>query len=445
MEIATIRRDRINPAPYNPRLDLKPGDEAYEQLARSVDEFGYVEPLVWNKRTGHLVGGHQRFKILLARGASEVAVSVVDLDPVREKALNLALNKIQGDWDDAKLARLLDDLLQEDDLEFGLTGFDFGEARDLIAQVLGEDSADNPDAFDPESLAPAGAEPVTQPGDLIRLGTSADPHLLLCGDSTDAAGVERLVAEGGGRRASLFATDPPYMVGYRGSGGRSRGRRRVPGAEDDWDPKAEEPALYRGFIDAAVRHAITDDAAWYCWHASRHQALLERVWGEFDVRVHCQIIWAKNRATPGRSVYMWRHEPCLFGWRSGQRPKARGDKLTTVWDLDTIPPGPERPDHPTPKPIALFEIPMRRHTRPGGVCYEPFAGSGSQIIAAERLGRRCLAIERSPRYCDLIVRRYIEQFGAAAVDPGLAERYAMPAMVEAGAAAGGVTSGRVKP
>ncbi len=135
MDLHSIPIDRINPAPYNPRRDLQPGDPDYEKLARSIDEFGCVEPLVWNRRTGHLVGGHQRFKVLLARGATEVEVSVVDLPPDREKALNIALNKISGDWDPRKLAELLDELVQVPDFDVELTGFDLPDADALIAEV----------------------------------------------------------------------------------------------------------------------------------------------------------------------------------------------------------------------------------------------------------------------------------------------------------------------
>lgn len=146
-----------------------------------------------------------------------------------------------------------------------------------------------------------------------------------------------------------------------------------------------------------------------------------------------------------RSWYLWRHEPCFFGWVKGKKPwRAPGQPmLSTVWEFDTIANGPERPDHPTPKPVALFEIPMRQHTRPGDVCYEPFAGSGTQLIAAERLGRRCRAIEISPRYCDVIVRRFLRVWPDGA-PPEVRERYAVgdghsePAEAQAaGAGSGG--------
>jgi hypothetical protein len=176
-----------------------------------------VEPLVWNKRTGNLVGGHQHFKILLARGDTSVEVSVVDLALVKEKALNIALNKIGGDWDPDKLGRLLDELTKSPEVDLTLTGFDVPEADALIAQMLAREADAGPEAFDlAAELERAKRGPtITKPGDLILLGR--DPrlqHRLLCGDSTDGAQVQRLME---GARAALFATDPPYLVGYDGT------------------------------------------------------------------------------------------------------------------------------------------------------------------------------------------------------------------------------------
>ncbi len=148
MQIQRVSIKQINPAPYNPRVDLKPGEPAYEKLKRSIDEFGCVEPLVWNRRTGNLVGGHQRFKVLIERGLTEVDVSVVDLPPEKEKALNVALNKIQGDWDQQKLAELLEELTKTPDFDVESTGFDLPDIKELIAEVLHQSPED--EDFDPE-------------------------------------------------------------------------------------------------------------------------------------------------------------------------------------------------------------------------------------------------------------------------------------------------------
>jgi len=397
----------IRPAEYNPRVTLSPGDRAYDALEASMSRFGVVEPLVWNERTGRLVGGHQRLGVMLAAGEIEADVVVVDLSEADEKALNVALNKIDGAWDDGKLAEVLDELLDRDELDIELTGFGFDEAEDLIDRVLGGPAQERTEDFDPGAELERGCEPVTRPGELIQLGPDpATAHRLLCGDCTDHRLVTRLI---GGERAGLMATDPPYGVGI----------------DDRWDEPDSAAALYEPAFQEAVRTALRPNAAIYIWHASRTQALLERALNAAGIRVHCQIIWVKPAPAMGRSVYLWRHEPCFMGWQAGKRPKrAGGEKLTTVWELPA-PKGSSRPDHPTPKPVEEFEIPMRQHTGAGDVCYEPFAGSGTQFIAAERMGRRCFGLELSPRYCDLIVRRFIAFAGAAAVPCEVAERYAV--------------------
>lgn len=444
MNIQCTPIQEINPAAYNPRVDLKPGDPAYDALHRSVDEFGLVEPLVWNKQTGNLVGGHQRLKVLIARGETEVETVVVDLPPEKEKALNLALNKIHGDWDEQKLAELLDELIQTPEFDIALTGFEEIEATDLIAEILGDVDGQRDEQFDINAALAAGGEPVTQLGDVIVLGV----HRLMCGDSTSTADIRRLMD---GQRASLFATDPPYLVGYDGTnhpGSKRKKQKKTSklqasngnavdsdeGRKDwsgsygvTWDDADANPDLYKKFIAAAVAEAITDNAAWYCWHASRNQAMLEQAWNESGAFVHCQIIWVKNRGVPTRTWYLWQHEPCLMGWIKGNMPqRVQQKRISTVWELDTLPNNAERPDHPTPKPLEVFEIPMRQHTRAGDICYEPFAGSGTQIIAAERLKRHCFAMEISPQYCDLIVRRFIAFAGEGTVDPAVAERYRLP-------------------
>ncbi len=429
MKIQRIATSRIKPAAYNPRIALKPGDPDYERLVRSISEFGLVEPLIWNKRTGNLVGGHQRLTVLLAQGATDVDVSVVDLSLEREKALNIALNKISGDWDQEKLAKLLDELTRIPDFDVGLTGFDAPEADALIAGMLhGDDGPE--ETFDLAAALANAATPVTRPGDLIVLGK--DPklqHRLLCGDCTDPAQVRRLMD---GKRAVLFATDPPYLVNYDGTNHPGTAASRPTKNKDwsksygvTWDDASANPELYDKFIAAAVKEAIAPSAAWYCWHASRRQAMLEAVWEKHGAFVHQQIIMVKHRGVLNRSWYLWQHEPCFFGWSRGVKPhKTRDPMLSTVWPVNTSGDGDEeRPDHPTPKPLAVFAIPMKQHTRPGEVCYEPFAGSGSQVIAAQSLGRRCHAVEISPTYCDVIVRRFIAYAGVGSVSPQIAEKY----------------------
>jgi len=229
-----------------------------------------------------------------------------------------------------------------------------------------------------------------------------------------------------GERAPLCFTDPPYLVNYDGTNRPGAGRRskgKTVRAEN-WDNPEAQHDLFLKFTQVALSEAVRANAAFYSFHASRNQAALEAAWKACGLFVHQQIIWVKERPLPGRSWYAWQHEPLFFGWVRPHKPAGvSGKTLSTVWHLP-IPAGKERPDHPTPKPVEVFCIPMRQHTLAGEICYEPFAGSGTQMIAAEKLKRRCFAIERDPRYCDVIVRRYIQNVGAETVNPQLVERYA---------------------
>ncbi|MCB8942566.1 MAG: site-specific DNA-methyltransferase [Ardenticatenaceae bacterium] len=254
-------------------------------------------------------------------------------------------------------------------------------------------------------------------GQLWRLGD----HLLLCGDSTNADDVQRLMW---GERAVLFSTDPPYLIDFDGSNHPQHWNEAsaeayldeetevaVAGSGDEyegWDDQGDD--LYVNFMQQAVDHAITKSAPWYCWHASVHRHLVEEAWDNFGVLVHQEIVWVKNRPVLTRSFYMWQHEPCLFGWIKGHMPRHITKYGSTVWEFPTVADR-DNIGHYTPKPPELFMIPMVQHTRIGDIVYEPFSGSGSQIIAAERLGRKCRAIEKVPGFVAVQLQRYLDATG----------------------------------
>ena len=208
MLIERKRTADLIPADYNPRKDLKPGDPEYDKLKRSMEQFGYVEPVIWNKTTGRVVGGHQRLKVLMDMGVTEVECVVVELDEEREKALNIALNKISGDWDKDKLMLLISDL-QGADFDVSLTGFDPAEIDDLFKDSLKDGVKDDEFDVDAELQKPT----ITKAGDVWTLGR----HRLVCGDSTKPETFSLLMD---GLKANLVITDPPYNVNYEGGAGK---------------------------------------------------------------------------------------------------------------------------------------------------------------------------------------------------------------------------------
>jgi DNA modification methylase len=402
MEIRKISVSMINPAPYHPKVELQPGDPEYEKLKRSIEEFGYVEPLVWNERTGNLVGGHQRYKILVnEQGATEVEVSVVDLDETREKALNLALNKIDGDWDLPKLRDLMSEL-KECDFDLSLTGFDSADLDELFQEVPffePENIEVEEDDFDVEDELAMIEELVTKPGDLWSLGR----HRLLCGDSSNLADVERLM---GGHRADLVFTDPPYNVDYTG---KTKDALKIENDKMD-DGRFKEFLLdvYRNLF-----HVSKEGAAIYVCHADSEginfrSAMVEAGW----LLKQC-LIWVKNTFVLGRQDYHWRHEPILYGWKPGAAHNWYADrKQDTVWEVDK----PVRnADHPTMKPIALVSKALQNSSKRGDLVLDLFGGSGSTLIAAEKTGRTAYLMELDPKYCDVIVKRWEQLTGQTAI------------------------------
>ena len=377
------------PADYNPRKDLKPGDAEYEKLKRSIEQFGYVEPVIWNKTTGFVVGGHQRLKVLLDMGITEVECVVVEMDGEKEKALNIALNKISGEWDKDKLALLIADL-QGADFDVSLTGFEPAEIDSLFKDA--QQSKVKDDDFDVE--AELKAPVITKAGDVWTLGR----HRLVCGDSTK---VETFALLMGDRKANLVITDPPYNVNYEGSAGKIKN-----------DNMADD-AFYQ-FLLAAFQNteaAMADDASIYVFHADTEGLNFRRAFADAGFRLSGTCIWKKQSLVLGRSPYQWQHEPILFGWKKkGKHQWYTGRKESTIWEFDKPK---KNGDHPTMKPIPLLAYPIMNSSMSNTLVLDPFGGSGSTLIACEQTDRSCCMIELEEKFCDVIVKRYIEQVGSA--------------------------------
>ena len=389
MNMQTLPVDKLIPAEYNPRKDLKPGDPEYEKLKRSITEFGYVEPVIWNKTTGHIVGGHQRAKILIETGVTEIECVVVEMSEEKEKAPNVALNKINGEWDKDKLSLLIADL-QGADFDVSLTGFDAAEIDKLLDS--GNDAAEDSFDVDAELEKPA----FSKLGDVWTLGR----HRVICGDSTKPETYSTLMD---GKQAILILTDPPYGIDYyKGAAGKIK--------NDKFD---SDEGFYKFLHDAfsAMAGTLAADGAAYVFHADSKGLTFRRAFEDAGFKLSGCCIWAKNTFTLGRSDYQWCHEPCLYGWKKSGKHNWYGDrKQSTIWNFDK----PSRSEkHPTMKPVPLLAVPMKNSTQTNGVVLDPFGGSGSTLICAEQLAREAYLIELDEKFVDVIVNRYIETVGSA--------------------------------
>ena len=391
MDMRRLTLSELTPADYNPRKDLQPGDSEYEKLKRSLTEFGYVEPVIWNKTTGHIVGGHQRLKVLADLGFEQVDCVVVELDETREKALNIALNKISGDWDESKLALLIADL-DAADFDAELTGFDEAEIQAMIGSL--DEGQAHDDGFDLDAALEQAA--FVEPGDVWTVGR----HRLMCADATQSANLEALM---GGKSANLLLTDPPYNVDFRSASGLS--------IKND---KMDADAFYQFLLDSftAAAAVMAPGASAYVFHADTEGLAFRRAFTDAGFKLSGCCIWVKDSLVLGRSPYQWQHEPCLFGWKTGGKHAWYADrKQTTIWQFAK----PKRSkNHPTSKPVDLMAYPMGNSTQPNAIVLDPFAGSGSTLIAAEQTERVAYCMELDPKYASVILRRYVEHSGDAA-------------------------------
>lgn len=384
----------IHPSEYNPRKDLKPGDPDYEALKRSIEDNGYVGLILINK-DGTIIGGHQRYKVLRDLGYAKARVLVTDVDKQTEKALNIALNKISGDWDEEKLKEALKDL-DLGDFDLSKTGFTDKELANLDIHLDIVDAAE--DGFDADSAYDNIETPVTQRGDVWLLGN----HRLMCGDATDEEDVAKLMD---GQKADLYLTDPPYNVDYTG---KTADALKI---END----QMEDTAFRGFLcDAfsAAKLVMKGGAAFYIWHADSEGYNFRGACHDIGWTVRECLIWVKNSMVLGRQDYQWQHEPCLYGWNEGGSHAWYSDrKQTTILEFD-------RPTaskiHPTMKPIRLFNYLIQNSSKRGDIVLDTFGGSGTTIMACEQDDRAGYVMELDPKYCDVIVKRWEEFTGKKA-------------------------------
>ena len=409
-DIVVIERWKLSdlrPAEYNPRVDLQPGDPEYEKIRRSIEEFGLVDPIIVNK-DGTIIGGHQRYKILLQMGETETDVSVLDLDKDREKALNIALNKTGGDWDDEKLKELLGEI-DLSGLDATLTGFDEDELKAMIGDVDFEEEASD-DGYDFKDLV----EHRASPGDIFQLGD----HRLMCGDAASTEDADRLTGRGGVRARMVF-TDPPYGVAI---GDKNKALNSVQKAgrqlQNIIGDTLKTDELYDLLLKAFtnLREHAEDDCSYYVTSPQGGEIglMMMMMMRDAGLEVRHNLIWEKNVATFSmrRLDYDYQHEPIFYTWTKKHNFYGAGKYKTTVWKFDK----PRKCDlHPTMKPIELIGEALLNSSAAGDPVFDFFGGSGSTLIACEQLGRRCYMMEKDPKFVDVIINRWEEYTGKKAV------------------------------
>lgn len=397
MKIEKININKLKLSEYNPRKDLQPDDNEYKKIKKSIEEFGYVDPLIVNKDYT-VIGGHQRLKVLRELGFSDIDCVVVDLSKSKEKALNLALNKIQGDWDYPKLKDLL---LEIDTGEFdiGITGFDEKEIEDLMNQLFIPDENEKDD-----DVPEVPEEPTTKKGDLYKLGE----HRLLCGDATLIDDVERLMD---GQKADMVFTDPPYSVNYEKKNTevlKSKSYSKITNdnlnvqdiAKDLWKPSFDNMALFAK--DGASIYVTMPQGG--------DQMMMMMMMDSWQVK-H-ELIWVKSSPdfSMGRLDYDYMHEPIVYGWKKNHQFYGNGEHKKSVWFIDRD----GNKSHPTMKPVALIGNAINNSSKMGDNIVDLFGGSGSTLIACEKLKRKCYMMEIDPMYCDVIVKRWEDYTGKKA-------------------------------
>ncbi|HOO07599.1 MAG TPA: site-specific DNA-methyltransferase [Ruminococcus sp.] len=363
--------------------------EQINKLRSSLREFGFINPVIIDRDFG-VIAGHGRILAAKEEGIAEVPCVFADhLTEAQKKAYIIADNRMAMDagWDE-ELLRVEIEALQAEAFDLSLTGFDEKELSDLFKR----DGDVQEDDFDVD--AELEKPTFSKSGDVWTLGR----HRLVCGDSTKAETFDTLMQ---GRKANLVVTDPPYNVNYEGTAGKIKN-----------DNLADEK-FYQFLFDAFsnIEKVMADDASIYVFHADTEGLNFRKAFADAGFYLSGCCIWKKPSLVLGRSPYQWQHEPCLYGWKkSGKHQWYADRKQTTIWEFEKTK---KNTDHPTMKPIPLLAYPIQNSSMSNTLVLDPFGGSGSTLIACEQTDRDCYTIELDEKYCDVIVKRYIEQAGSA--------------------------------
>lgn len=385
LKIEYIKIDQLTAYDKNAR---KHENYDVEQIAKSIEKYGFNDPIgIWSDKN-IIVEGHGRVLASKKLGLKEVPCIRLDHltnEERREYAIMHNKTAELSAWDDDLLR------LELEDLDFGDFDVDFGLDFEEEEKEIIEDEVPEVDEK---------AEPICKLGDIWQLGD----HRLMCGDSTDKATIEKLLGDEFGK-IDLVLTDPPYNVNYKGK------------TKDELDIKndAMSPEQFEWFLNMSfglINELLREGGGFYVWHASRSQREFENALNKAGLEVRQQLIWVKNSMVLGRQDYQWRHEPCFYGWKEGTHSWCSDRKQTTVLEFD-------RPtankEHPTMKPIALMTYQIKNNTKKGQTVFDGFGGSGSTLIACEQTQRKCYTCELDAKYCDVIIKRWETLTGKKAV------------------------------
>lgn len=381
MKVQNVSIQDVKPYPNNPRNN----DSGVDAVANSIKEFGWQQPIVVDKDNVIIVG-HTRYKAAKKLGMKEVPVVIAsNLSDEQVRAYRLADNKT-GELTDWDMGLLDDELGDIADIDMSDFGFDL-DIPDDEEEVQEDDFDEEP----PE-------EPKSKLGQVYQLGR----HRLMCGDSTKAEDVKKLV---GGVQCDLLLTDPPYNVGYEG---KQKSKMTIK------NDRQEDDEFYKFLFNAfsAAKDNLKQGSSFYIWYASSEAANFNNAANNAGLSVREELIWEKNNLVMGRQDYQWKHEPCLYGWVEGGSHSWYSDrKQTTVMHFDK----PQRSDlHPTMKPVALFDYQIKNSTKSGDTVLDLFGGSGTTIMACEQDGRNACVMEYDPKYVDVIIERWEDFTGKKA-------------------------------
>lgn len=362
-------------------------DTQIAQIAASIKEFGFLNPVIVSS-DNTILCGHGRYYAAQKLGLEKIpCIKEEHLTEVQKKAYIIADNKLalNAGWDNDLLTIELSDL-QGVDFDLDLLGFDDKELSKLFDET--KDIEDDDFDVEEELKKPA----ISQTGDIWHLGK----HTLICGDSTKEETYKKLL---GDTKVNLVVTDPPYNVNYEGSAGKIK--------NDDM----EDSAFYHFLLDAfeQTEKVMAQDSSIYVFHADTEGYNFRKAFKDAGFYLSGTCIWKKQSLVLGRSPYQWQHEPILFGWKQkGKHQWYTGRKESTIWEFDKPK---KNTDHPTMKPLDLIAYPIKNSSMTNSVVLDMFGGSGSTLLASDQLDRICYTIELDEKFCDVIVKRYIEQVG----------------------------------